>query len=173
MEKQEISDLLKAGKEELLTLLESISENNINKIPFKDSWTAAELADHLVKSTSSFSKLLKNKVEDTPADFPDRVENIKDVMLDFDKKFQAPEFIIPKKNNCKKDKLLITLNSLFEDLINSVSSLDLSKTCTLFEMPGVGKVTRREAVWFVIYHTQQHNHQLKNIIRILKERSDV
>jgi hypothetical protein len=42
-------------------------------------------------------------------------------------------------------------------------SLDLTPTVLAFELPVIGSLTRLEAIRFVTYHTQRHNHQLKNI----------
>ncbi len=172
MEKPEIANFIRDNNTQLTSLLSSLSPEEINTIPFEGSWTAGELSGHLIKSISSFIKLLNDKVEATEANFPDRVDLIKTSMLDFSKKFTSPGFIVPAKINYKKDEILVTLNSLNEDMIQSVVSLDLTKTCTLFELPGVGKITRREAAWFVVYHTHRHIHQLKNIVNKIKDQKN-
>ncbi len=52
-------------------------------------------------------------------------------------------------------------------ITEAIKTLDLSATCTVFELPGFGEFTRSEWIWFAIYHTQRHTHQLKNIYDIL------
>ena len=52
-------------------------------------------------------------------------------------------------------------------ITEAITTLDLSATCTAFELPESGEFTRSEWVWFAIYHIKRHTHQLKNIYDIL------
>jgi hypothetical protein len=49
--------------------------------------------------------------------------------------------------------------------IRAVQTLDLTSTCLEFELPGFGKFTRMEWGNFILYHSQRHIHQMKNIMR--------
>jgi hypothetical protein len=49
--------------------------------------------------------------------------------------------------------------------VRAVQTLDLTSTCLGFELPGFGKFTRLEWGNFILYHTQRHMHQMKNILR--------
>jgi hypothetical protein len=60
------------------------------------------------------------------------------------------------------------MNSLEEikaTIDHAIQTLELSRTCLAFEIPVYGFLTRTEAIYFVIYHTQRHIQQLKNISR--------
>ena len=35
----------------------------------------------------------------------------------------------------------------------------------LLDLPPIGEITKLEVLYFVLYHTQRHIHQLKNVIR--------
>lgn len=63
----------------------------------------------------------------------------------------------------EKAYLLGALQDIKAGLDHAVTTLDLTKTCLAFELPVFGYLTRLEAIYFVIYHTQRHLHQLKNI----------
>ncbi len=68
----------------------------------------------------------------------------------------------------KKDKLTKTLE-YFRCKINlAMETMDLSKTCLAFELPVLGFLTRLEAIYFILFHTQRHIQQLKNIYQKLK-----
>ena len=57
-----------------------------------------------------------------------------------------------------------------DKMIEAIKTLNLSETCTAFELPGFGEFTRAEWIYFAMYHTQRHTHQLKKIYeRMAKE----
>ena len=76
---------------------------------------------------------------------------------------ESPDFVMPPKNSYKKEKLLRSLEDIRNSIRNAILTLDLTKTCISFEIPGSGFLTRIEAIVFVIYHTKRHIEQLKNI----------
>lgn len=43
---------------EFLQLIASLSDKQINTIPFKDSWTAGQFAEHVTKSNTGVAKAL-------------------------------------------------------------------------------------------------------------------
>lgn len=173
MERKKLSDQINANTDELTRLLSPLSQSEINVIPFEGSWTAGQLAKHVIISNSGFAKMLNGPAGNRHGKPDEMVGRIKADFLNFNTKMKSPEFVVPKKINYYKEDLLSSLAALNNQLNQSVQSLDLSKTCLAFELPVYGALTRLEAICFVIYHTQRHIHQLKNIISRLKERSDV
>ena len=146
---------------ELIELISSFSETEINEIPSAGSWTAAQVAEHVTKSNFGIIKSLK-KEGTSPGRAADAgVEELKKTFLDFDKKLLSPEFILPTRDIYQK-KLVI------DNLEISIAQLkELSRHVDLFEMishPIFGEVTKLELLHFVVYHTQRHIHQLKNIV---------
>lgn len=159
---------LKRDLEQILTELEqkigSLDEDQLNAVPFEGSWTPAQLARHLIKSNGGLLHMLNGPVQDTKGDKEDLTEMIKMHMLDFSNRMTAPEPIGPPKRDYQKEKLLQSLEEIRKGILQSVDTLDLSKTCTLYAMPVMGYLTRWEALHFILYHTQRHMHQLKNMI---------
>jgi dihydrofolate reductase len=148
---------------ELLELISSFSETQINEIPSAGSWTAAQVAEHVTKSNVGIIKSLKKEGK-LPGRAPDAgVEQLKKTFLDFDTKLQSPEFILPTQDIYQKK--LVT-----DNLMMSIAQLKKSShNVTLFEMinhPIFGDITKLELLQFVVYHTQRHIHQLKNIFII-------
>ncbi|MBO9675328.1 MAG: DinB family protein [Sphingobacteriaceae bacterium] len=135
----------------------------INTVPFKGSWTAGQLAEHLILANSGFLQVINGSVGETdrPADL--MLGQIKKDLLDADAKYNSPKEIYPENKTYNQVKLLQNLKQIREGISNAVTSLDLTRTCVSYELPVYGFLTRLEAIYFVIYHTQRHVHQLKNI----------
>jgi len=158
---REVENTLK----ELIQLVSSFNQEQINTIPFEGSWTAGQLGRHMIKSNSGFVEMLNGPVKDSGREPDKMVERIKEDFLDFNTKMKSPDFIVPENINYNKEALLSSLNNIKVDLNKAVLTLDLTKTCLVFELPVYGALTRLEAIYFVIYHTQRHIHQLKNIFQ--------
>jgi DinB superfamily len=158
--------VINEANETLLALENAFSKFDtllLNKVPFEGSWTAGQLAEHLVLSNSGFLQVINGPVGETdkPADL--MVETIKKDFLNFDVKYDSPKEIYPEDKTYNPSELLENLRQIRAGISEAAGNLDLTKTCSAYEMPGYGFLTRLEAVYFVIYHTQRHIHQLKNI----------
>ena len=168
METKELqSDINKTFKE-LGEIISSFDEDQINLIPFEGSWTAGQVAEHILLSVSGFEKTLNGSVAETER-APDALKDkIKASFLDFTTKMKSPDFIIPAEKNYEKDKLTKTLENFRGKINLAMETMDLSKTCLAFELPVLGFLTRLESIYFILYHTQRHIHQMKNIYQKLK-----
>lgn len=58
---KQISEDVQASATQLLQIFEPLEEVQLNKTPFEGSWTAAHVAEHLLKSNSSIEQALKSK----------------------------------------------------------------------------------------------------------------
>jgi hypothetical protein len=144
-------------------LVASFDERQINERPFEGSWTPGQVAQHIVMANSGFGEVLNGPVGATDRAPDEQVEKIKNDFLDFSLKMEAPDFIVPYNKEYSKDNLLHALEKMKASVSKAVSDLDLTQTCLAFELPVYGRLTRLEAIYFVIYHTQRHAHQLKRI----------
>lgn len=154
---------------EFLQLVSSFNEKEINTIPFKNSWTAAQVADHVTRSNLSIIHSLQvagNAAERTP---DERADELKELFLDFSKKLQAPEFILPTRDIYEKQLLLINLKDSIEEVKQLGNKVNLAET---LNHPAFGDITKLEILHFVVYHTQRHIHQLRKIYRALKKGTD-
>jgi hypothetical protein len=161
MEK-EISNELSNVTGELVETLSSLTGQQLNTVPFEGSWTAGELGEHLNKSYG-VAELLYGPVRKTERDPAEKVKQIKDVFLNYDIKMKSPDFIVPEKKEYDKDSLLNSLHLSINKIKLGAETLNLDETCTAMALPNLGEMTRTEWIYFVIYHTQRHVHQLKDI----------
>lgn len=157
--------------EETLSALENafskFDVDEINTVPFKGSWTAGQLTEHMILSNSGFLQVINGPVTETdkPADL--MVAQIKKDFLNFNVKYNSPKVIYPEDKIYHQPELMKNLRQIREGISEAVKGLDLTRTCVAYELPGYGFLTRLEAIYFVIYHTQRHVHQLKNIYNTL------
>ena len=150
------------GLTELAEVLSSVETGRINTIPFEGSWTAGQLAQHMIMSNGGFVDLINGPVTDTDRDPANHVDDLR-FFLNFNIKFESPEFIRPPQRDYNKDELLRSLEEIKEKMQQALEKPDLSKTCISFEIPTIGHLTQLEAAYFVLFHTQRHIHQLRNI----------
>ncbi len=169
MNKGILSELLQT-KANFLESISRFRQEEFNTIPFEGSWTAAQVAEHILKSVSGTSEVMNGPVQPSDRNPVEKVDWIRDLFLDFGIKMKSPEFVLPSDEPADKDKRYAALENTFDKIELAIRSLDLDPTCMAFEFPNAGPLTRAEWIWFAIYHTQRHNRQLDNIYASLKKR---
>ena len=94
----------------------------------------------------------------------ERAEELKKMFLDFTVKYQSPGFIVPEKKEYQKESVVEQLKISIEQLKKLRGETNLNDIITL---PVFGEITKLEILYFVLYHTQRHIQQLKNVFHIL------
>lgn len=158
---------LKETTDELLQTISSFNQDQFNKEPFPNSWSAAQVAEHLLKADAWLSKLLTGNTEKTQREPDEKASAIKSMFLDFNTKLPTPEFIIPSDAQHEKETLYSQLRDSRNGIIQLAGSIDLSQTFIDVPFPGFGELTGIEWIVFVFCHTKRHDHQLKNIYKTL------
>lgn len=169
MKNQEILKEFNETSDTLLQLVSNVNEKKINMTPFESSWTVGQIAEHLILSNSGFLEMLNGPVQATERPFDQGVKKIKEDFGNFTIKMQSPDFVLPPKKDYVKEELLKSLEIVNNGIVQAIQTLDLRQTCLAFELPVYGFMTRMEVIYFVIYHSKRHNHQLKNIINIFSQ----
>jgi hypothetical protein len=163
-----MNDLLKElehTKAELIQIISSVSQEQFNSVPFEGSWTVGQVGEHILKAVNAAVLYADTKPTDRQPD--EKIAETKGVFLNFDVKFESPDFILPSSQPKNKHVILSQIENTFNGLSEAAKTLDLSATCLTFEVPGMGAFTRLEFIWFFIFHTQRHIYQLKNIEPLL------
>ncbi len=145
----------------LLKLVSWLDDDSFNTVPFKNSWTAAQVTVHVIKSNLAITKALyiDGKIIERAPD--ERVDELKDLFLDFILKMRSPEFILPRDDWYIKAEII-------KDFMQSIRQLkEESNHINLYEAishPAFGEITKLELLYFVLFHTQRHIYQLQNIL---------
>jgi dihydrofolate reductase len=143
-----------------LELTSSFSQENINKIPFEGSWTAAQVAEHVTRSNIAIAKSLRQPGKKVPRNVEEGVSRLRNIFLNFEKKLQSPQFILPTRNIYDREWIITHLGISNRELIGTAANVDYYEA---IDHPVFGEITKYELLHFVIYHTQRHMHQLTNI----------
>jgi hypothetical protein len=153
---------------ELVQLISAVDMQKINLIPFKNSWTPAQLIVHVTKSNKAIAQALNMEGNVSPRNIDEGVAGLKKMFLDFNIKYKSPEFIIPEEGNYNKDEIIESLKRSVERL---QAARDKQNLTDVINLPPFGEITKLELLHFVLYHTMRHIHQLKNIIHPLKSKN--
>lgn len=163
MDKTEIVKELKDTITEFQNLISFFNEEQLNAVLFQGSWTPGQVAQHIIMANSGFADVLNGPTSKTDRPADEWVERIKSDFLNFNIKMTSPDFIDPILKTYNKERLLAKLETIKGNISDAITTLDLEPTCTSFELPVYGGLTRLESVYFVIYHTMRHIQQLKKI----------
>ena len=132
------------------------------------SWSPAEITQHIIKSTAG----IPDGNTQSPARAYDALEEtLKSIFLNLEKKYEAPDFVVPENKMYQLEALQEALRhnqSIVEDLIQNK---DLSLLCMDAAFPGIGYMTRWEWIRFMLYHTQRHTLQLHKTLQQLHEKN--
>ena len=152
---------------QLTALMSAVDEDKVNTVPYEGSWTAPQLLRHVVKSIDGMTKAMQMDAKPAERNPGERIEQLKQIFLDFSKKLTQPDFIIPEERVYEKQSSIEELNQSFDWFKQSVAAANLND---LIEGFPLGPITKLEIVHFVLYHTQRHLHQMKKICEALKSK---
>lgn len=162
MEKQ-LTNEVESTADELLRLIDSFEQETFNEVPFEDSWTPGQVAEHIHLSASGILRAVNGNAGPTQRDPHQMVKPLRDAFLNFNIKMQSPDFIIPSEEPKDKTVMLRSAKDTWAGLAEAARTQDLNATCLDFEMPTIGLLTRMELISFAVVHTQRHIWQLKKI----------
>lgn len=166
---KEIKTEIENSFNELIGALTALDQQEMNTIPFEGSWTAAQVGDHLLKSYGIMEMLRSNTAEtERPVD--EKVAGLKNLFMDFSTKMSSPDFILPETEPLNKETLIADLKDRTRRILEFIQENELNATCLGFILPNTGPMTRFEWISFVNFHTQRHNHQLKNIAELVRSK---
>lgn len=160
---KEIINQLESALNDTLNLVDSLSENELNKIPFEGSWTAAQVARHLYKSEVGIDKMfytLSKPVERAP---DQKAAWLKELFLNFETKMKSPDFIQPEEQHYDKEILTNSLKAEKEKVLEAVNISNLNEEAMLGDDHPLKGSTKLEILHFLTYHTMRHNHQIREI----------
>jgi uncharacterized damage-inducible protein DinB len=163
MDKQRIAQEVERTFDALISTVTAIEAQYYNAVPFEGSWTAGQVVQHINLSNDGFVAVIDGEVADIDRLADEKVANLKDIFLNYEIKMKSPAFILPKLERYDQDAQLVKINAIKTRMSEQTETLPLDKSCISFELPGMGFLTRLEAIYFVIYHTQRHTHQLHAI----------
>lgn len=169
MNKTQLASDLQTVFSDFQQVLSAIPDDRLNVVPRPGSWTPGQLARHVILSASGFLQVINGPAQATDRPYDAGVDKLRATFLDFTTKMKSPEFVVPQAIDYDKGRLLDSIEKIRTGLPPVFVTLDLTQTCTAFELPRTGYLTRWEALHFILYHTQRHLHQLRKMEAEIKE----
>lgn len=164
---QQIITQLETALNETLYLLKGVDEANINKKPADGAWSAAQVARHLYKSTIGSDEMFAAPTPEADRPVDERAENYRQILMDFETKLDAPEFLVPEDKPFEKDRLIESLEEVNKIAVEAIKTSNLAQLAPLPEGHPLAGSTKLEIVHFFIYHTLRHNNQIERIKAIV------
>jgi len=150
---------------ELSDLAQSTPANEFNKVPFTDSWTVAQLITHVTKSNRAIGQGMEMPGKPADRNPESGVPKLKKMFLDFEAKYQSPDFIVPEDILYEKATVIRLLDQSVDTIRQSADRQQLNE---IINLPIFGEISKVELLHFVLYHTQRHIHQLKHILAAVR-----
>jgi uncharacterized protein YndB with AHSA1/START domain len=167
-DKKEIITAINVVAMQMAGFVMSMTEGEMNTVPYTNSWTAAQLLTHIVKSTRGMAAALRKDANPANREITKRIIELKQTFLDITHTMQSPDGIVPEQKNYSKDAVIKELQDRLKQLKEAASTADMSG---LVEGLPFGPITKLEILHFVLYHMQRHLHQMKKIADALKRHS--
>jgi hypothetical protein len=155
---------LAAGTDLLLRTLVDFPAERFNQKPGPLTWSAAEIAEHLMLVDSSVNRVLTGPAAPPPPERLDKSEHIRANLLLQPVPMEAYGPIVPSPGPKEKRALLHQLQSTRDILRELIQTLDLHPVCLGFAHPLFGELTRAEWGWYVLYHGERHLGQVKRLL---------
>jgi uncharacterized damage-inducible protein DinB len=148
--------------ERLTELIASFSPEAFNRKPVENGWSAAQVAEHLLKVELSTRHALKSETIPTNRPPDEKIPLIKNAM-ESDTKRVAPELVKPADTWQEPQAIAEALQKQREQVKALINELDLTEACRLYKHPSLGTLTRLEWVYFNIYHAERHLRQMQQL----------
>lgn len=158
-----ITEQLESALRQTILLLKDFPEETLNTKPSTGGWSGAEAVQHLYLSEKDMAQLLTTPAPPTDRNPEERAAEFESILLDFDRKMDAPPFLVPEEKHYDKSELIKSLESLIAPIQEAVRNNDLNQVPDLGEGHPLNGSTKLELVHFAAYHTIRHNRQIEKI----------
>jgi hypothetical protein len=149
---------------EFTQLLSQLSELQINKILKEESWSAGQVAEHIIKSNGGIlSQLLNGAAQPSTRPFDEKVGLIRQIFRREEKMKTAP-ILEPSLPPHHLEDLMKSLNQQKDQQLETIKEKELDELSNDLQFPPAPNgLTRYEWIIFMIEHTRRHLKQLEAI----------
>ena len=163
---------LQAVSEKLIRQLQRFTPDTFHKKPDPESWSAAEVGEHIliVNKNLGFVMQAGGIIPDRAPD--KKLSAFKEVLLNRTIKIEAPENVKPVGAIQEQQEIIVGLQKQLQVLLQAIEEKELSELCEAYPHPRLGRLTRLEWSYFIIYHTERHSQQLEDIYKKLVANAD-
>ena len=159
---------LSENTEQFVRMIEEYPDDLFNQKPDEESWSAAEITEHIFRSEFGIPRLLIGEKSEKGGQHPEpSVEEMESVMLDTSRKAKAFGPILPTGELSDKSKLISRLRNTRKSILESYNNTDPDLLCMSFEHPMFGYLSAEKWIEFTVLHTRRHMKQMENTLNLL------
>ncbi|MFT4758428.1 MAG: hypothetical protein ACI9LN_000387 [Saprospiraceae bacterium] len=173
MNKAERADLIQVLQDSEANLLSTLKQTNEDLFQFKpdsDTWSMAELVEHLAITDQTLLAALLKKgerlYEETPETFPN--PKIIRVVSNRNHKVKAPEHLVPQGRFKNKTMGIQGFRDNREKVENFVTTTELPLDKIAFPHFALGLIDGKGWITFMAGHCQRHTEQMEEIMEAWK-----
>lgn len=141
----------------LLNLLRTSSDDALHYKGTARNWCVAQIAEHVLLAANSVLKAMLLTGTKAQRNSAEKIEELRLIFLNFDKKYEAPVFIQPTKDIYTKAVLIQELESVFLLLQQALYTVEFDD---LIDHPAFGNISKLEIAHFLWFHNQRHLRQM-------------
>jgi hypothetical protein len=150
----------------LLDEIRPLRFEEFNRRPDQNSWSAAQICDHLVLVEKAFTKAIVHGLKKENK----KIERINiNPIMDRTKKIDAPEMVIPTLEPFEVQQVTERLSESRKELLNVLSTIKDSSILAekYARHPIFGKIPLDQWIELLYLHEQRHIEQIKEIKGII------
>lgn len=165
-ERQKAVELLERSQQQLLDLVEPLTDAQWAFKPGQDRWSAGEVAEHLMITEESLFRLIQQMLMQ-PAD-PNwegaltKTEVLERSLPDRSNKVQAPEILVPT-GNVPKAQVLGRFKAARARTLKFATETTAPLALHTFENPFFGKLNAYQWLLYLPLHNLRHNQQIVEV----------
>lgn len=160
---QTLATELSLNTDRLISALRRFDLKTFNEKPGPQSWSAGEIAEHLLLFDLRTANVLAGKQGSASRDDDSVVSAITTRLQDRSNRIDAPEALLPSPAAKEQEALLEQLRHQRDRLVRLIDTMDVN--AVLPETPHrlFGPLTAAEWIRLTILHTERHLVQLGNL----------
>ena len=150
------------ARKELLSQVEHLSDEQLNKKPAEDRWSVKQLLQHLYLMEGAVSQIIQSQL----ASEEQNLATDKPIQLAVDRsrKVDVPDFAKPTEDFATLDELKTKLSATHSTLRNIAENTpDEKLNVKSYPHPVFGEMSLTQWIPFVGYHEQRHIDQIKEV----------
>lgn len=145
--------------------LDVVNEELYKIHPAEGKWSIQQVLEHLSVTERGILMMGNGQTTETSRDPNVIIHQVRDFLGDQSNKRSAPAPVRPPGEDKSMKEFLYLIEETRHALIEQGESNGWGQILTLFPHPISGTMTRLEWLYFHIYHTERHLHQIKLIIQ--------
>lgn len=133
--------------------------------PEEGKWSIQQILEHLSVTEKGVLFMGQGQTTETDRDPSIIIHKVRDFLSDYTNKRSAPVPVRPPGEDKPMSEFLDIIEQSRSAFIEQAETHGWHKTLDAFPHPLSGVMTRLEWLYFHIYHTERHLHQIKQIIQ--------